>query len=199
MKLKATLERAERDFEGRGHITILCEWSTALAEFLGAFMGKGIVVELKRLTKKRSLDANAYFWKLCEELAVKTRQNNDDIYRQLVRQVGVFRPMTIQEEALPTLEKAWSDRGTAWFIDKVDTYETSFKVKDKETGKVIWQMKPVWEVHCYYGSSTYNTRQMSRLIDSLVEECKAQGIETLTPAELALLKDDWNDKHTGND
>ena len=109
----------------------------------------------------------------------------------------MFRPMTIQEEALPTLEKAWSDRGTAWFIDRVDTYETSFKVKGKE-GKEKWQMKPVWDVNCYYGSSTYNTRQMSRLIDSLIEECKEQGIETMTPAELALLKEDWDAKHTGN-
>lgn len=197
MKLKATLERAERDFEGRGHVTFLVEWSTALAELLDAFLGKEIGLELKRLTKKRSLDANAYFWKLCEELATKTRQNKDDIYKQLVRQVGVFRPMTIQEEALPTLEKAWSDRGTAWFIDRVDTYETSFKVKGKE-GKEKWQMKPVWDVNCYYGSSTYNTRQMSRLIDSLIEECKEQGIETMTPAELALLKEDWDAKHTGN-
>ncbi len=199
MKLKATLERAERDFDGRGHITFLVEWSTALAELLDAFLGKEISLELKRLTKKRSLDANAYFWKLCGELADKTRQNKDDIYKHLVRQVGVFRPMTIQEEALPTLERAWSDRGTAWFIDRIDSYETSFKVKDKETGKEKWQMKPVWNVNCYYGSSTYNTRQMSRLIDSLVEECKAQGIETLTPAELALLKEDWHGKHSGND
>ena len=43
----------------------------------------------------------------------------------------------------------------------------------------------------YYGSSEYDTRQMSRLIDLIVMECKEQGIETMTPRELALLKEGW--------
>lgn len=40
-----------------------------------------------------------------------------------------------------------------------------------------------------YGSSQYNTKQMTRLIRSVAEECKAQGIETMTPEELAGLMD----------
>lgn len=197
MKLKATLERAERDFEGRGHVTFLVEWSTALKGFLDDFNGKEITAEFKRPTKSRSLDANAYFWKLCGELADKTRQPKDEIYKTLVRQVGMFRAMTVQKEALPTLEKAWGDRGIAWFIDKVDEYETTFKETDKN-GKEVWNLKPVCDVRLYYGSSVYSTKRMSLLIDSLVEECKEQGIETMTPAELALLKEDWDAKHTGN-
>ena len=39
-----------------------------------------------------------------------------------------------------------------------------------------------------YGSSTYDTAQMSRLIDNIVQDCKAVGIETLTPSELAKLE-----------
>jgi hypothetical protein len=40
----------------------------------------------------------------------------------------------------------------------------------------------------YYGSSTYNTAQMSLLIDHLVQDAKALGIETMTPQELEALK-----------
>ena len=47
-------------------------------------------------------------------------------------------------------------------------------------------------IRAYYGSSTYNTKQMSRLIDWVIEECKEQGIETMTPEELARLKEDWH-------
>ena len=43
----------------------------------------------------------------------------------------------------------------------------------------------------YYGSSCYDTKQMSRLIDLVVEDCKEQGIDTATPAEIALLKEEW--------
>ena len=46
-------------------------------------------------------------------------------------------------------------------------------------------------VTLYYGSSTYDTRQMSRLIDLVVQDCKEQGIETMTPFELDALKERW--------
>lgn len=44
-------------------------------------------------------------------------------------------------------------------------------------------------IRAYYGSSQYNAKQMTRLIRSVVEECKAQNIETMTPGELAGLMD----------
>ena len=46
----------------------------------------------------------------------------------------------------------------------------------------------------YYGSSEYDTRQMSRLINLIVEDCKIQGIETMTPDELSALLDRWEGK-----
>ena len=47
-------------------------------------------------------------------------------------------------------------------------------------------------VRAYYGSSQYNTKQMSRLIDMVVEGAKELGIETLTPEELARIKEEWH-------
>ena len=41
----------------------------------------------------------------------------------------------------------------------------------------------------YYGSSTYDSKQMARLIDNIVQDCKAVGVETATPQELARLKE----------
>ena len=43
----------------------------------------------------------------------------------------------------------------------------------------------------YYGSSEYDTAQMSRLIELIIAECREQGIETKTPAELAALMEEW--------
>ena len=43
----------------------------------------------------------------------------------------------------------------------------------------------------FHGSSTYDTAQMSKLIDNIVSDCKALGIETLTPDKLDLLKEGW--------
>ena len=43
----------------------------------------------------------------------------------------------------------------------------------------------------YYGSSSYNTAEMTKLIDLIVQECKQLGIETKTPEELRSLLDSW--------
>lgn len=61
-----------------------------------------------------------------------------------------------------------------WFTDKVD---------DDRDGEVI--------LRCYYGSSSYDRKQMAALIDYIVQDCKAMGIETMTPAQLAGLIDRW--------
>ena len=133
-------------------------------------------IEIKEVKKKRSLDANAYFWVLCGKLAAKTRQNKTDIYRYLIQEIGDnFVIIPLRNDAVDTFVKNWKARGLGWICEvlgdsKLDGYTT---------------------VCAYYGSSTYDNRQMSNLIDSIVFECKEQGIETKTPQELAQLKDLW--------
>lgn len=46
-------------------------------------------------------------------------------------------------------------------------------------------------IRAYYGSSQYSTKQMSRLLDSIVQDCKDLGIETLPPEKLAAMKEEW--------
>ena len=48
-------------------------------------------------------------------------------------------------------------------------------------------------VTVWYGSSTYDTEQMSRLIDQIVADCREANIEVLTPQELAALKSRWGE------
>lgn len=144
--------------------------------------GKVYEAELKEHRKKRSLDANAYLWLLCSKLADKlsdggTLCTKEDVYRDAVKARGIYR----EQGGLPidfakTSRTAWEMLGTGWVTEQVDF--------EPDGDRVI--------VRYYYGTSTYNTKQMSRVIDWIVDECKQQGIETMTPAELALLMDGWN-------
>jgi hypothetical protein len=138
-------------------------------------------VEIKRHRQKRSLDANAFCWVLCEKLADKladedVKQTKEEIYRTAIREVGVYKdfPNLSQDEA-KTLRTAWGLLGTGWVTEQVDFSQDGMKVK----------------IRCYYGSSQYNTKQMSRLIDFLVEECKENGIPTETPEQIEKIKSLW--------
>ena len=133
------------------------------------------VAELKEHRKKRSMNANNYFWQLVDQIAEKLGREKEWLYLEYVKRVGPFKDFTLSEDEAKTFRVAWSMLGTGWPTEQVD-YSPSGR-------EVI--------VRAYYGSSQYNTRQMSRLIDMAVEDAKDLGIEVLTPMELDRLKGEW--------
>lgn len=137
--------------------------------------GKPWTVEARPERKRRSLDANAYLWVLLDKLAAVLGQTKEELYRGFIREIGVFRDFHLSPEEAATFEAAWSRLGTGWVTEQADYTHDGERVV----------------IRAYYGSSQYNTKQMSRLIRSVVEECKAQGIETMTPEELSGLVDRW--------
>ncbi len=137
--------------------------------------GKVYDVEIKEHREKRSLDANAYFWVLVDRLAEKLRIPKTDIYRRYIREIGGnHETVCVTAEAADKLRSGWEHNGLGWQTDTMPS---------KLPGCV--------RVVLYYGSSTYNTRQMSRLIDLIVQDCREQGIETLPPDKLAGMMEEW--------
>lgn len=135
-------------------------------------------IELKKYRKPRSLDANKYFWKLLQEVCDYKDIDTIEDYKRRVKELGIFKQFKIMTQDVKTFEKIWTDRGIAWFCEIVDTTyigDTEFKI-----------------INAYYGSSSYNSKQMSRLIDNLVQDCKAVGIETKPQAEIDSLLKQWD-------
>lgn len=128
--------------------------------------------------KKRSNDANAYMWVLCDKIAAKIGLTPQDVYRRAIRDVGVFTPLPIKNEAVEDFTRIWEAHGTGWVLDVVD----DSKIKGYKL------------CNAYQGSSTYDVAQMSRLIDYIVEDANAMGIETLSERELSLMKEEYG-KH----
>lgn len=144
-------------------------------------MDVDVDITIVKHRKRRSNDANAYCWVLCTKLAEALSSEGeihtkDEVYRDAIRAVGVHRDIEISTDAEKTLMTVWEHYGTGWFAERVDF------VKGSED-KVILRL--------YYGSSQYNTKCMSMLIDNLIQDCKALGIETATPAEIANLMEMW--------
>lgn len=138
---------------------------------------------VKKHREKRSLDANRYAWlligKLTEKLADLMRggkpPTKEQIYRSHIRDVGVYEALPIRADAVERFKAVWESRGTGWLVEVVDDSK----------------LEGYKRVHAYYGSSTYDTREMSRLINNLVQDCKDLGIETLPPDELERLLKEW--------
>lgn len=145
-----------------------------LTQIIPKLNKKKYVVEIKEFRNKRSLRANAYAWELIDKLAEKLKTEPTDIYRRLIRSIGgVSTVVSAYDIASDRLMRNWTEKGLGWQAETLGTHDG------------------MRDIVLYYGSSTYDTAQMSRLIDLLVQECEQQDIETLTPAELELMKGAW--------
>lgn len=135
--------------------------------------------ELKEHREKRSLDANAYAWVLMDKLSETTAIPKEDIYREAIRNIGGnTETVCVQTKAASKIRTAWSKNGLGWLTEEMPS-----------------KLDGCTNVVLYYGSSTYDVAQMSRLIENLVADCKTLGIETLSPEKLAALTQEWGQKH----
>lgn len=136
-------------------------------------------ITAKKKRKKRSLDANAYCWVLIDRLAEKLNLTKEEVYRQAIKQIGgVSEVCCIQDKAVEKLREAWERNGIGWQTDTMPS-----------------KIEGCTNVVLYYGSSTYDTAQMARLIDNIVWNCQEQGIDTMPPAELENLLTLWGEKN----
>ena len=134
--------------------------------------------EVKEVKKKRSTNANNYFWKLLQELCEVQNLDTIQEYKIRVKELGIFRRFRIEPKDVKTFEIMWQDKGIAWFCEIADT---------EYLGSVEFKI-----INAYYGSSSFNSKQMSRLIDNLVQDCQAVGIETKSKAEIDSLLRSWD-------
>ena len=139
-------------------------------------------IEVKPYREKRSLDANAYFFVLADKLAEKLHTSKVEVYRNAIKDIGgVSEVVCVKNQAVERLCEGWSQNGIGWQTE-------TFPSKIEGCTNVI----------LYYGSSTYDTKQMSALIDHIVQDCKAVGIETRTPDEIADMLSLWESHERRN-
>ena len=132
--------------------------------------------EVKEYKRKRSRDANAYFHVLCQKVAEKLGVSMSHVKNTIMSEFGQLDtdiPMVIMP-------------------DELDWRENQYLHLRPTPSSRIMDDGRVWRVYAVIrGSHTYNTAEMSRLIDGIVQEAKQQGIETIPPAELERMLSMW--------
>lgn len=131
--------------------------------------------EIKKTRKKRSLDANAYAWRLINDISLATRISPEEVYRNALLDI-------------PTL----------YYIALIPDEYTDAAMTDWQRGHIgrKAEREPAytgyWNVFFHMGSSDFDTRQMSMLIDNLIQDCRALGIETRPADEINAMLEAWD-------
>ena len=135
-------------------------------------------IDIKKYSPKRSKTANDFCWAMCTDIgkALTPPLQKEEVYRRAIRDVGEYEPLPIKAEAVETFQRRWSEKGTGWFAEVIDD--------SKIPGYKL--------VFAYYGSSTYDTKTMSRLIDYIVQDARNMGLKIPTGKEQEEMLNAWS-------
>lgn len=133
--------------------------------------------------RRRSLDSNSYFHVLCDKLRQKLGISMARCKNQLIADYG-------QIEYIDEQPMIYKTNAPEEYMMEIETIHTKCVKVTEENGKDVYFYR------IYRGSHTYNTAEMAKLIEGTVQECKAQDIETASPAELEHMQKLW-ESHYG--
>lgn len=158
--------------EDGAQVKAICE----IASYLDSLdSGKEYIICVKERKKRRSLDANAYAWVLMDRIAERLHESKEAVYRGYIKQIGGNNTtVCVRSDALSDLREGWERNGLGWITESVRS-----------------RINGCTNVILYYGSSVYDSAQMSRLIDLIVQDCKALEIETRPEGEIEKLLEEW--------
>lgn len=131
--------------------------------------------EVIRAKKKRSLDANAYAWRLINDIALAVRESPETVYRAaLVDVPDICNIICIKDKAVDSMIRTWMSGHIGRRVEREPS-----------------KLPGCTNLFLHYGSSDFDTRQMSMLIDNLVHDARALDIETRPAEEVKSLLEAW--------
>lgn len=135
-------------------------------------------IEIKKYRKKRSLDANALLWYCIGKMANALREDKWNIYLNLLKSYGQYTYIVVKEKAVRKMKECWREC--------------------EEVGEITINGEKAIQLLCYYGSSTYDTKEFSILLDGTIQEMKNIGLQTPSSKEMRLALEKWENMKNGN-
>lgn len=167
LEAKVRIKDITRDYIS-GNIKTTLEFVDGIKPDALNFRGDVRVV-MKDWREKRSLDANGYYWLLLSAMAEVLDTSKEELHEEMLRRYG--KPYEDEEGYVVATLPAHVD------INKVEGHWKRFESNGKFTAYIMLK-----------GTSQYDTKEMSYLLERIVEEAKDLGIETMTPDEIERLK-----------
>ena len=159
MELRGKITGLTRDFKTH-RLVFSVEVSEGNPQDIEAMRDKDASITVVDFRKHRSKNANALMWSCLSKIASSLGGKKEDYYLQALRKYGKFTLVSVKKDAFDAWKKMWRE------CEKVG-----------ERGDV-------YDVLCYFGSSTYDTKEFAVLLDGIIDDMKVAGIETPTQEEL---------------
>ena len=128
-------------------------------------------IEIKKYRKKRSLDANGMLWACLGEIANVLRADKWDIYLQMLKRYGKYTYICVKPAVVEAVKAQWREC--------------------EEIGKIDINGTEAVQMLCYFGSSTYDTKEFSILLDGVISEMRELGLQPPPTEEMKRALEQW--------
>jgi len=157
-----------------GELNVTLSLAPSHADELKKLSGEDLDIEIDKHRDRRSQNANSYAWVLITQIAEKMypTMSKEEVYHEMLKRYGQGTSISVLTSKLPEVKR------------ELDHFE--------EIGTGTINGKKFTHLRIWIGSSKYNTKEMSILLDGIVQEAKELDIETLTPDELKKMAEAWN-------
>ena len=147
--------------------------------FVRKMKNKVYQMEVKEYRQKRSLDANQKLWAMINEMSTILRLTPEEIYQGYIPDVGNnYRIFPVLPEEINQVAEEWCHGHIGRLVEDMGPC----RLRD---------LRGYHNLKCYRGSSEYDTKTFSRLLDLVIQDCRNLGIETMSERERSLLLDEW--------
>ena len=175
MKLTGRILNASIDLNGKPQMLLEINEVGDFKQGYDELKADKLSIEIKKYRPKRSHDANAFMWTLLDKLSEKLNIPKLELYRESIRNIGGNSEIVcVKNTAVDKLRNGWEHNGLGWLTD-------TFPSKIDGCTNVI----------LYYGSSAYDSAQMQQLINCIIQDCKAVGVQTDTPEQILEMLQLW--------
>ena len=131
-------------------------------------------IDIKQFREGRSKDANALLWACIGEIAVALRTDKWSVYLLMLKRYGQYTYICVPPQTVDMVKRQWREV--------------------EEIGDIKINGRDAIQLLCYYGSSTYDTKQFSALLDGVISEMQEIGLEPPTSEEMRRCLEEWERK-----
>lgn len=175
MLIRGSLYGVTKDWK-KGQYLIAFRVEDGNVEDIQNYLNKIVLINIDDESKPKTIKANAYFWQLITKLAQSVGTTKDLMYLEILSRYTA--PVEHIEIKRCEAKQILRVLGLSYAVVK--------QVGEYRKGHFYY-----CEYEVYKGVSTFSSKEFARLIDSVIQECKEAGIETLPPGEIERLKSSW--------
>ena len=157
MKILAHLNNIYKDYKSNKYQAVFeLDNADSLSDLNGL---KDALLDLKveKHRKKRSLDANAYLWSCLNDIAIALNTDKWSVYLQMLKRYGKFTYIVVKQAAVEAMKQQWREC--------------------EVVGEIVIGGEKAVQMLCYFGSSTYNSKEFSDLLNGVVSEMEEMGLQ----------------------